>query len=313
MTTRGGSSNGSASVSVGPGDLSRKLLTMRRKLVLNMKQFLTLPERRFGNTPFESDLLQESIREGYEKFSDNFNELNDLEALKQLIENVADSYESCVKLFKQCESRFNKPFAHKTISDDLGGDDDELEPCDSASQITSHRSVTSATSSVLKRIELERKKAELRNLEELSKLKLRKAKLRAKRAQARAEAANAKAEAQAIKTKAKAEAEQAEVEIQVAETLARLRLENANLEAEEKILACSSQSGSDMSTLSKIKSSVGPRLPSVKDKCSYVKPKQVHSKRAVEMKLENPFLKVSGNEVTNRIFTHRLYLNHFGL
>ena len=192
--------------------------------------------------------------------------------------------------------------AHKTISDDLGGDDDELEPCDSASQITSHRSVTSATSSVLKRIELERKKAELRNLEELSKLKLRKAELRAKRAQARAEAANAKAEA-----------EQAEVEIQVAKTLARLRLENANLEAEERILACSSQSGSDMSTLSKIKSSVGPRLPSVKDKCSYVKPKQVHSKRAVEMKLENPFLKVSGNEVTNRIFTHRLYLNHFGL
>ena len=181
VTTHGGSSNGSASVSVGPGDLSRKLLTMRRKLVLNMKQFLTLPERRFGNTQFESDLLHfESIREGYKKFRDGLNELKDSEALKQLIENVADSYESCVKLFKQCESRFNKPLAHETISDDLGGDDDELEPCDSASQITSHRSVTSATSSVLKRIELERKKAELRNLEVLSKLKLRKAELRAK-------------------------------------------------------------------------------------------------------------------------------------
>ena len=69
---------------MGPGDLSRKLLTMRRKLVFNMKQFLTLPERRFGNTPFESDLLHfESIREGYEKFCDGLNEL-----LKQLIENV---------------------------------------------------------------------------------------------------------------------------------------------------------------------------------------------------------------------------------
>ena len=171
MTTHGGSSNGSASVLVGSGDLSRKLLTMRRKLVLNMKQFLTLPERRFGNTPFESDLLHfESIREGYEKFRDGLNELKDSKASKQLIENVADSYESCVKLFKQCESRFNKSVAHETISDDLGGDDDELEPCDSASQITSHRSVTSATSSVLKRIELERKKAELRNIKELSKL-----------------------------------------------------------------------------------------------------------------------------------------------
>ena len=85
--------------------------------------------------------------------------------------------------------------------------------------------------------------------------------------------------------------------------MARLRLENANLEAEEKILACSSQSGSDMRTFSKIKSSVGPRLPSVKDKFSHVKPKQVHSRRGGEMKLENPFSKVSGNEVTNRIFT----------
>ena len=299
VTTHGGSSNGSASVSVEPGDLSRKLLTMRRKLVLNMKQFLTLPERRFGNTPFESDLLHfESIREGYEKFRDGLNELKDSEALKQLIENVADSYESCVKLFKQCESRFNKPLAHETISDDLDGDDDELEPCDSASQITSHRSVTSATSSVLKRIELERKKAELRNLEELSKLKLRKAELRAKRAQAQAETEAIKA-----KANAEAEAEQAEAEIEEAETLARLRLENANLEAEEKILACSSQSGSDMRTFSKIKSSVGPRLPSVKDKFSYVEPKQVHSRRGGEMKLENPFSKVSGNEVTNRIIT----------
>ena len=81
MTTHVGSSNGSASVSVGPGDLSRKLLTMRRKLVLNMKQFLTLPERRFGNIPFESDLLHfESIREGYEKFRDGLNELKDSEA-----------------------------------------------------------------------------------------------------------------------------------------------------------------------------------------------------------------------------------------
>ena len=199
--------------------------------------------------------------------------------------------------------------AHETISDDLGGDDDELEPCDSASQITSHRSVTSVTSFVLKRIELERKKAELRNLEELFKLKLREAELRAKRAQAQAEAevanakAKAKAEAEAEAIKAEAEAEQAEAEIEEAETLARLRLENANLEAQEKILVCSSQSGSDMRTLSKIKSSVGPRLPCVKDKCSYVKPKQVYSRRGGEMKLENPFLKVSGNEVTNRIFT----------
>ena len=64
-----------------------------------------------------------------------------------------------------------------------------------------------------------------------------------------------------------------------------------------------------MRTLSKIKSSVGPRLPSVKDKFSYVKPKQVHSRRGGQIKLENPFSKVSGNEVTNRIFTQEPVVN----
>ena len=141
----------------------------------------------------------------------------------------------------------------------------------------------------MKRIELERKKAELRNLEELFKLKLRKAELRANKAKAEAEAANAKARAEAANAKARAEAEQAEAEIEDVKTLARLRLENANLEAEEKIQACFSQSGSDMRILSKIISSVGPRLPSVKDKFSYEKPEQVHSRRGGEMKLENPF------------------------
>ena len=72
VTTHGGLSNWSASVSLGPGDLSSKLLMMRCKLGLNMKQFLTLPKRRSGNTPFESDLLHfESIREGYKKFRDD--------------------------------------------------------------------------------------------------------------------------------------------------------------------------------------------------------------------------------------------------
>ena len=80
VNTLGGLSNGSASISMGLGDLSRKLLTMRRKVVLKMKQFLTLPERQFCNIPFELDLLHfESTREGYEKFRDCLNKLKDSE------------------------------------------------------------------------------------------------------------------------------------------------------------------------------------------------------------------------------------------
>ena len=54
---------------------------------------------------------------------------------------------------------------------------------------------------------------------------------------------------------------------------------------------------------------MGPRLSSVKDKFSYVKPTQVHSRRAVEMKHEKTFFQVSCNEVTNRIFTQEPVVN----
>ena len=65
VTTLEDLSNENASVSMGPGDLSHKLLTMRRKFILNVKQFLALPERQSGSTLFESDLLHfESIRKG---------------------------------------------------------------------------------------------------------------------------------------------------------------------------------------------------------------------------------------------------------
>ena len=52
----------------GHGDLYWKILTVRRKLLLNMKQFLTLPEQKFGSTQFQSDLLHfQNIREAYER------------------------------------------------------------------------------------------------------------------------------------------------------------------------------------------------------------------------------------------------------
>ena len=105
-------------------------------------------------------------------------------------------------------------------------DDDLIDPSDSASQVTK-TSLTSNTSSALRRIDLERKKAELSNLEEIS--RICKAKLLA---QAKAEAA-------------KAEAEEAEA-------LAKLRIERANIEAEEKMLECCSQRGSQISSASKV-------------------------------------------------------------
>ena len=91
-------------------------------------------------------------------------------------------------------------------------DDDDMGPADSVSLIAaSSTSVTSSKSSIIKQIELERRRSELQVLEDL--------------AWSRKAAAAAAAE----------------------ETLAKLRLEAIELEAEEKRIACGSEAGSVVS------------------------------------------------------------------
>ena len=195
---------------VGPGDLQRKLLTMRRKLMLDMKRFLSFSEPKNVS---ESDLgaLQFAcIREAYDNFREGLNNISDTETLKQLSENISDQFKKCQKVY------------HGRVSTNASSDEDELAPSDSISQVTTRLSGASKTSSVLKRIELDRKRAELQNLKDLADAKMRKARLLA--------------EAEKAKLLAEAEAEEAEM-------LARLRLESANIEAEEKILACRSLVG----------------------------------------------------------------------
>ena len=59
--------------SVGPGDMLRKLLTMRRKLQLKMKEFLTSPMRKSGSN-FDIDALEFAyIKENYDKFCEGIN------------------------------------------------------------------------------------------------------------------------------------------------------------------------------------------------------------------------------------------------
>ena len=91
--------------------------------------------------------------------------------------------------------------------------------CFTAGQI----SVSSSKSPEARRIELNRRLSELQVLEELAKSRRR-----------RAEAESPRAETLRHKAEAMADAEAAE-----AETLAKLRLEAINLEAQEKLEKCS--------------------------------------------------------------------------
>ena len=148
------------------------------KILLNMKQFLIFSEWKLGSTHFETDLLHIlNIRKAFERFCQKFKDIDDPDRLKELSENMSNQYEVFVKLFKSFELRFNQHFAEHTLLNVSDGED-EIEVAEGASQVTDRKSITSEP--VLKRIELERKKPELRDFEEITKLKTRKAQLFAK-------------------------------------------------------------------------------------------------------------------------------------
>ena len=132
-------------------------------------------------------------------------------------ESATECFKRCHELYVSCERRF----CHNPIpNDDLPADElipdseTDIEPSDSISQVTGRYTVNTIRSSVVRRIELERKQAELLNAEEMA--KARKTKQLAE-TEARWVLAEAEAEADARKACLLAEAEEAEA-------LAKLRL-----------------------------------------------------------------------------------------
>ena len=74
---------------VGPGDLQRKLLTMRRKLMSDMKRLLSFSEPK-NASEFDLGAMQFAyIREAYDNFRDGLNNISDTETLKHLSENIS--------------------------------------------------------------------------------------------------------------------------------------------------------------------------------------------------------------------------------
>ena len=197
--------------------------------MLDMKRFLSFSEPK-NASEFDLGAMQFAyIREAYDNFREGLNNISDTETLKQLSENISDQFEKCQKVY------------HGRVSTNALSDEDELAPSDSISQVTTRFSGASKTSSVLKRIELDRKRAELQNLKDSADAKMRKARLVAKaetkKAKLLAEAEKARLLVEAEKSKLLAEAEAeaknakliAEAKAEEAEMLARLRLESANI------------------------------------------------------------------------------------
>ena len=184
----------------------------------------------------------EVTRCAYDKFVEGLNDVKDSETLGRLSENMAEQFQQCLKSYEACRSRLYKPHdSGLTGTTEIDFDtDSDVKPSDSVSQVSARASrvsegtsISSGKSSLLRRIELDQEKAELKNMEELTR-----ARARGKALQAAAAAASA-----------------AEAEAQEVEALAKLRMEAIKLDAEERLLACSGE-GLSVSGLSRLRSRV---------------------------------------------------------
>ena len=168
--------------------------------------------------------------------------------IKSAFIEIADKFKKCANLFETVKDKFcDKTNPLNESENDC--DDDDMGPADSVSLIAaSSTSVTSSKSSIVKQIELERRRSELQVLEELARSRKVKVEVKAKAAEAKvkaeAETATAGAFAAALAATAAAAAEEEEA-------LAKLRLQAIELEAEEKSIACGSEAGSVVSRRSR--------------------------------------------------------------
>ena len=207
----------------------RKLLTAKRLLLSNLEHLgKRLRWARLGELNDLAAQIQD-IECSFDDFKARVSKnLSNPDLKAELIDDVI------VKL-KQCRSQYDtalrKLLGERDAADDCSNSGHELGPEDSVSQVTESRSnVTTTSSKILAhQIEIDRKRAELNaaHTRDLAKVK-----------------AKAKAKAAASAAASAAAAAEAEAEAEAAEAEARFRMEEAKLEAEEKLSALSNRGSS---------------------------------------------------------------------
>ena len=156
----------------------RKLLTVHQRLMLDTKRLIKSLES--CETKREVDFKSRRfnlLKSEYENFCYSASEQKKVE-LNQLLSDIADKFKKCANLFETVKDKFcDKTNPLNESENDC--DDDDMGPADSVSLIaTSSLSVTSSKSSIVKQIELERRRSELQVLEDLAKSRKSKLSLR---------------------------------------------------------------------------------------------------------------------------------------
>ena len=222
-------------------NVPRKLITVHRRLVNRITRIISALNLCSSKEQFSIEYREVTeMKKEYAKFRKVVCDLNDTDLLNQLSQQNVDKYETSMTLTETLKLR-NGDSSKNDLSYEAGSDNDDLEPTDSVFCFTAGQiNVSSRKSCEVRRIELDRRRSELQVLEEL-------AKSRRHRAEADAESRRAEAEAETLRHKAEA---MADAEAAEAETLAKLRLETINLEAQKKLEECSER-GSSVSKRSK--------------------------------------------------------------
>ena len=233
--------NGGVVSTAAGGSIPRKLLTTHRTLLVELKRCAAA----LSACKTEDNFLTKSInfcsqRAAYETFLDALKALKNDKLFYEWSGDLTDTFQKCSKTYETCKRLFCDGSDIKSAVDTpVCGNDSDVEPCDSASPVTNRYSLTSSKSSVVRRrIEVERKRAELDNMQELAKARARERRLLAEveaaaekqrfEAEAEAEKQRFEAEAEKQRFEARAEKERVLAEAEEAEILAKLRLESIN-------------------------------------------------------------------------------------
>ena len=195
----------------------RKLLTVRRRLLVDIKSLNNALKTCRSYDKFSEQISKcVDLRLAYSKYREALNDITDSDWFRELSDKIGDKYDQCMERFDALESEYmvvsskpKIPESHDKLNDSENNDNEcNIEPSDSASQVSGGVTNLDKASnrSAVRQIEIDKRRADLKITHELQKEKIL----------------------------VKARAEEAE-----ALALAKLRLEEAALDAEEKLLACS--------------------------------------------------------------------------
>ena len=129
-----------------PGNVPRKLLTMHRKLMVNIKR----SRGALLKCKTKAQLDQESskisvITRTHDNFICTVKELKEDDLLKDLSSDVTKCLQKCLDLYNECCSRIGDKSDDKTCEvSDTSDEETDPELCDSVSQVDSRYSATSS-------------------------------------------------------------------------------------------------------------------------------------------------------------------------